>query len=81
MGEPPVFKDKISTIFFFSQGVGDTGTGGAGSRAMGKHSFFAFRLVVVRLWESMFSQQWSASCEIRPYSSWRFDCEKAGHSI
>lgn len=54
MGEPPVFKDKISKKNF-SQGVGESGTGGAGSHAMGKHFFFAFRLAAVRLWESMVS--------------------------
>lgn len=43
MGEPPVFKDKIyKKSYFFSQGVGDTGTGGAERRAMGTLFFSSF---------------------------------------
>lgn len=38
--------------------LGEKGTGGARSRAMGKYFFVAFHLVVVRLWESIFSQPW-----------------------
>lgn len=44
------------------QGRTGVGVGGGvvlwASRVMGKHSFYAFRLVGVRLWESMFSQPW-----------------------
>ena len=60
-------------FFSFSHGVGDAGTGGAGSRAMGKHSFFAFRLVGVRLWESVFSQPWFVSNSVFSWNRAEFE--------
>lgn len=45
-----------SVQIFFLKGSGRYGDW-RGRHAVGKHSFFAFRLVGVRLWESMFSHR------------------------